>query len=274
MTETTSIFRSVIALPQDHGSWVFILSPLIIGLFAGGQFSAVSMLLVITAMTAFLIRQPITSAIKAYSGRRPRSDLPAARFWMIVYGTIILLSVAELVVLGQAYILILGIPAIPVFAWHLWLVSHRGERRQAGIEILATGVLALAAPAAFWIGRGAYQNAGWAIWVLTWFQSAASILYAYLRLRQRDWKVVPSPGERFKAARWAITYTFLNLILAIFLSGIRFVPVLVWIPFLVQALESIWGAINPAINAKPTKIGIRQLLISTLFTILFVITWR
>jgi hypothetical protein len=29
------IFVRHIALPQDHGSWVFLLSPLLIGLFAG-----------------------------------------------------------------------------------------------------------------------------------------------------------------------------------------------------------------------------------------------
>lgn len=35
----SSLFIRQIALPQDHGSWVFLLSPLLIGLFAGGKFS-------------------------------------------------------------------------------------------------------------------------------------------------------------------------------------------------------------------------------------------
>jgi hypothetical protein len=88
-----TIFRRSIALPQDHGSWVFLLSPLVIGLFAGKTFSAASLALVVAAMAAFLIRQPLTVAVKAYAGRRPRSDLPAARFWMVIYGTLVLLSV-------------------------------------------------------------------------------------------------------------------------------------------------------------------------------------
>lgn len=274
MPNSSSIFRRQIFLPQDHGSWVFIFSPLIIGLFAGGQFSAASLALVIAAIAAFLIRQPVTIAIKAYSGRRPRSDLPAARFWMVVYGVLVLLCVAELIVLGETYVLLLGIPAAPVFAWHLWLVSQRDERRQAGIEILATGVLALAAPAAFWIGKGGYQPVGWILWVLVWFQSAASIVYAYLRLEQRGWKSSPTLQMRIKAGTRAIIYTIFNLILSLVLGFMQIIPVLVFSAFLVQALETLWGSTNPAIGAKPVEVGMRQLIVSIIFTILFIITWR
>jgi len=267
-------FRRQIAIPQDHGSWVFLFSPLIIGLFAGRTFSAASLALVAAAIAAFLIRQPVTMAIKAYSGRRPPTDLPAARFWMIVYGSIVLLSAAELVMLGEVYILYLAIPAAPVFAWHLWLVSKREERRKAGIEILATGVLALAAPAAYWIGRGGYDPLGWILWVLTWFQSAASIVYAYLRLEQREWKSVPDLGTRFRAGWRAIGYTVFNLILALALGAFGFNPILVCLPYLLQAAETIWGTLNPAVGAKPVAVGVRQLIVSTVFTILFVLTWR
>ncbi len=274
MNNPTSYFRRQIALPQDHGSWVFILSPLTIGLFAGGQFSAASMALTVAAMAAFLIRQPVTMAIKAYSGRRPRSDLPAARFWMSLYGALVVLSVLELVALNQTYVLYLGIPAVPVFAWHLWLVSRRDERRQAGIEILATGVLALAAPAAYWVGKGEYLPLGWVLWILTWFQSAASIVYAYLRLAQRGWESRPGINARLKAGARAIAYTGFNLLLAIAFGLFQLIPGLVFSAFLIQAVEAIWGTANPAIGAKPTAIGIRQLIVSILFTILFVITWR
>lgn len=274
MQKKPALFRSQIALPQDHGSWVFILSPLIIGLFAGGQFSAASLTLVIAALAAFLIRQPVTIAIKAYSGRRPRSDLPAARFWMGVYGALVVLSIAELVVLGDGFVLYLGIPAAPVFAWHLWLVNRRDERRQVGIEILATGVLALAAPAAFWIGKGAYDPLGWLLWILTWFQSAASIVYAYLRLEQRGWKSSPALQVRLKAGTRAIAFTMLNLILALVLGIFQVIPGLVFSGFLVQAVETLWGATNPAIGAKPVAIGMRLLIVSTIFTILFILTWR
>jgi hypothetical protein len=275
-----SLFRKHIALPQDHGSWVFILSPLLIGLFAGGEIKPASINLIIAAMGAFLLRQPVSMAVKAYAGRRPRADLPAARFWMLVYGTIILLALAGLIAEGFIYILYLAIPGIPVFIWHLYLVSKRAERRQAGVEILATGALSLAAPAAYWIGQGGYDVLGWALWLLTWLQSAASIVYAYLRLEQRT---LPVKGEQAEGAErselWqmgkrAFQYTSFNLALTLALGWSAWLPRWIFVPYLLQWLETIWGITHPASGWKPTAIGIRQLIVSTLFTVLFVLFWR
>ena len=273
-------FNRQIALPQDHGSWVFILSPLLIGLFAGEEFNYASLSLVVAALAAFLLRQPMAVMVKAYSGRRPRSDLPAARFWVMLYGVLALLALAELFYLKQGYIAYLAVPGIPVFAWHLWLVSRRAERRQAGIEVIATGVLSLVAPAAFWVGRGGYDPAGWWLWALTWFQSAASIVYAYLRLAQRETfptaNPIRSPGRsgKWKMGRRAFLYTSFNLAASLLLGWVQLLPPWIFLPFLLQWAETVWGIEKPAAGWKPTRIGVRQLIVSTLWTILFIVTWR
>ena len=274
MKEIKTIFQRHIAIPQDHGSWVFILSPLLIGLFAGGQFSPASFNLVIAALGVFLLRQPVSIAVKAYAGRRSRADLPAARFWMLFYGVIILLALAELIYLGYGLILWLAVPGIPVFAWHLYLVSRRKERKQAGVEILAAGALSLAAPAAYWIGQGGYDPLGWALWLLTWLQSAASIVYAYLRLEQRIQAQVPERSEQWKMGKRALQYTSFNLGLSLALGWSTWLPSWIFVPFLVQWLETLWGITHPAAGWKPTAIGIRQLIVSTIFTILFILIWR
>ncbi|HEX7976819.1 MAG TPA: YwiC-like family protein, partial [Anaerolineales bacterium] len=115
-------FRKVIALPQDHGSWVFLLSPLLIGLFAGGRWTPATAPLIVAAFAAFLIRQPVTMAVKALSGRRPRQDLAPALFWAAVYGLVGAAAFAALVLQGFGYLLVLALPGLPVFAWHLLLV--------------------------------------------------------------------------------------------------------------------------------------------------------
>ena len=266
-------FRKQLFLPQDHGSWVFILSPLLIGLFAGGTFTSASWYLILAAMAAFLIRQPVTMAIKAWSGRRPMEDLPVARAWILFYGALLALAVLGLVRASFVYVLYLAVPAAPVFAWHLWLVSRREERRQAGIEIVATGVLALAAPAAYWVGIGTYDPAGWWLWILVWMQTAASIVYAYLRLEQREWKAVPNRWMRFRAGTRAYLYTSFNFASALALSLLGILPGLIYLPYLVQWMETLWGVDHPATGWKPTRIGIRQLIVSTLWTVLFIIFW-
>lgn len=267
-------FKKQIALPQDHGSWVFILSPLLIGIFAGGEFTYATFNLIIAAMSAFLIRQPLTVIVKVKSGRRLETDLGPARFWLLVYGSISTLALLGLILNGFGYILYLAVPGVPVFAWHLYLVSQRAERKQAGIEVIATGVLSLAAPAAYWVALGEYDPFGWWLWVLTWMQSSASIVYAYLRLEQRGQAQGQERSELWKTGRRAFMYTTFNLFASLMLGWAKIIPQLIFIPFLLQWLETLWGITHPAIGWKPTRIGIRQLIVSTLWTILFILCWK
>jgi len=276
-----SYFRRQIFLPQDHGSWVFILSPLLVGLFAGGRFSYASLNLIVAAMAAFLVRQPITITVKAHSGRRAKDDALAARFWVAIYGLTALLALIGLTPAGFDYLLLLAIHGIPVFAWHLWLVRRREERKQAGMEILATGVLALTAPAAYWIGVGRPDPVGWWLWILVWVQSAASIVHAYLRLEQRNQIEIPAGRHLWKMGFRAFAFTTINLAATLalglvtdILQGTSLLPRFLFIPYLVQWSETLWGILHPAIGWKPTRIGIRQLIVSILWTILFIVTWR
>lgn len=252
---------------------MFLLSPLAIGLAAGGRLTLSSAFLVIALMAAFLLRQPIIIAVKAYSGRRSRSDLPAARFWMVTYSLVGLAALTGLILKGYAFLTYLVIPGLPVFIWHLALVSRRQERRKPGIEILGSGVLALSAPAALWVGTGSTEPLGWLLFLLTWMQSAASIVYAYLRLEQRELTSIPPPAHKWRMARRALLYTSFNLGVTITLSLAGVVPGLLYIPYAIQWLETLYGTTHPAIGYKATRIGLRQLAISTLFTLVFMLIW-
>lgn len=271
------LFKKQVALPQDHGSWVFILSPMAIGLFAGGRFNIASLYFLIAGMSAFLIRQPLTIAIKAYSGRRPKTDLLPAGFWILIYSLLCLLSLILLFSDGYGYLLYLAVPGLLVFLWHLWLVSRRSERRQINIEVIATGVLSLAAPAAYWTGIEQYSSTGWWLWIFTWLQSAASIVYAYLRLEQRE-IILEKSAELPQTTKWrmgsrALIYTTFNLLFSL-IAGMAILPSkFIFMPFLLQWLETLWGITHPAIGWKPTKIGIRQLFVSILWTVLFILVW-
>lgn len=270
----TRIFQRHIALPTDHGSWVFLLSPLLIGLFAAGIWNSTTLILVIAALAAFLLRQPISIIVKVFSGRRSQRDLLPAMFWAVIYGLVGTLSLLGLSLRCFSFLLWLAIPGVLVFAFHLYLVSRRAERKQMGVELIGTGVLALAAPAAYWTGIGEAALAGWWLFILSWLQSAASIVYAYARLEQRELVELPSISNRFLIGYRALLYTGFNFILVLFCSITGVLPSFLFFPFGIQLAESIWGTIHPALGLKPTQIGLRQLFVSSLFTLFFVITWR
>ena len=268
------LLRRHVALPSDHGSWVFLLSPLAIGLVAGGRLTAATPFVVLGAVAVFLLRQPTSLLVKIFSGRRPRDDWPAAAFWTALYGLAGLLSAAALIAMGFAYLLYLFVPALPVYAYHLFLVSRRAERRQMGVEVAGSGILALAAPAALWAGLGRADPMGWWLWGLVWLQSAASILYAYLRLEQRAWAATPPPSECLRRGWLALTATTFSMLAVGAVAAAGVVPAALMLPYLVQWLESLWGTLRPAVGQRPVRIGMRQLIVSSLFTILFMVTWR
>ncbi len=268
-----NILKRHIALPGDHGSWVFLLSPLLIGLFAGGKWLTADYYLVSASLAAFLLRQPAAMLVKVLAGRRSRTDLPAALFWLVVYSLVGLLSIAALLCTSHGYLLYLAVPGVLVFGWHLLLVYRRAERNQLGIDLIASGALALAAPGAYWLGAGGYAPYGWWLWALAWLQSAASIVYAFLRLKQRSWTQLPDFGTRLMEGWRALQYSGFNLLLAAALAGAGIVSGWLWLPYALQLAETLWGTLQPALGWKPARIGKRQLLVSIMFTLLFILLW-
>ena len=267
------LFLRHVAVPAEHGSWVFLFSPLIAGLVLGRTWSLAGLALVIAALAGFMARTPLTVLVKIYSRRRPKSERPAAILWLGIYGLIALAALAVLASEGFGYLGWLGLAAVPVLGWHLLLVTRRDERRKASVEIVASGVLALGAPAAYWVGLGRPEPIGWLMGALMWLQAAGSIVYAYMRLEQRVLKAAPSPAETKRMARRPLLYTGFNLAAALALALTGVIPLLSALAFSLQFAETLYGAARPAVGVKPTAIGIRQTIVSILFTILFTAGW-
>ena len=263
-----SIFRKHYAIPSEHGTWIWWIGPLIVGTAAAGGPTSAFIPLFLAGLFAFLIRQPISIIVKASSGRRRKNDVLPAAFWIVVYGSGLLLSVTILVVQGYKQILLLAIPGIPVFIWNLWLISKRAERGQRGIELVGSGVLALAAPAAYLVSGGAETFLPWILWLLTWLQSAASIVNVYDRLEFRELDEVPPLELRLHNGRRSLVYHTFNLIFCSILVIGGWIPWLSVIAFLLMLVDSAESVIHPPIGKKARSIGFRQLGMSSIFVII------
>jgi len=267
------LFNRHVALPGDHGSWAFFLGPLIVGLFAGGHWHTTLIYLIVAAGCGFLVRQPVGLMVKVAAGRRGRDVLPAATFWAVLYGAVAAVHVTGLVFRGFAYIMVLAVPGLLVFGWYLMLLYRRAERHHWLMEILATGSIALVAPACMWAGSGSPDPLGWWLWLLMWLQSATGIVYVYLRLEQRPLKQRPLPATRLRMGTPALSIAAMGLVLALVLGPLGIVSRWLWVPYLWQALEVLRGVMQPALGVKPTAIGVRQLLVMIGFVVLFIALW-
>lgn len=269
-----SPFVKHIAIPSDHGAWIFLLSPLLIGLFASPSWSIASAVLIIASAAGFLVRQPITILVKVYAKRRPQRDRNPALFWTAAYGIIGFIAVSGLVFLGFTFILPLVIPGSLVFIWYLSQINRRRERGRVEIELAASAGLALVAPAAYWTGTGYMETTGWILFFLVWIQSGASIIYTVLRLNQRSWDGHSDRLQKIKLAKHALIFSTFNLFFVFFCGIFGFLPIMLAAPYTIQFVETIYGTFRPAVDHKPNSIGIRQLLVSVLFTLVFIISWN
>jgi len=80
-----------------------------------------------------------------------------------------------------------------------------------------------------------------------------------------------STGLRMGGASLVISLGNLAAVTGLCLVGA--LPRWLFLPYIVQAAEVLWGVWRPAIGLRPKQIGYRQLTISTLFTVLFIVTW-
>ena len=267
------LFRRHYALPAEHGSWIWWLGPMAIGVAAAQDPGPSVALLFITALAAFLLRQPAAILVKTFSGRRPRHDRFPALFWLIFYGAITIAFVALLLKAGHERVVLLAIPGLPVFIWHLWLVSRRAERGQMGVELVGAGVLSLTAPAAYWVSGGSDDQLAWLLWILTWLQAAASIVHVFLRLEQRSLQESPIMIARIKMGSRTLLYHGFNFTLSLFLMWADLIPRLVSVSYALMFVDALDGVVHPAMGVQPTRIGMRQLVVSIFFVLLMVLAY-
>jgi hypothetical protein len=264
------VLRWRLAVPQDHGAWVLLLTPLVVGLVAAPRVTPAVGAVVLGAVAGFLVRQPAAVLVKAWAGRRGRDDVGPAAAWMAVDAALGLVAVVLLVADGAADVLWLALPALPVFGWQLRLVARREERRQELLEVLAAVALGAVAPALLRAASGTWSVAGWVIWALVAMQSGASITHAYLRLAQREAARRRSPPP---SPAVAVRWTSANVALAAGCATAGVAPAAVVLPFVVQWAEMLRWAVGTASDASPSAIGRRQFVVSTVVTVLLAACW-
>ncbi|TFH34172.1 MAG: hypothetical protein E4G99_10060 [Anaerolineales bacterium] len=255
-------------LPSEHGSWIWWIGPFVLGAAAADRWTSDLITLFMAMMATFLLRQPLTILVKTLSSRRAKSDRLPASLWVGIYSLIAIRSFASLLAAGFGQLAVLLIPGVPVFIWQLFLVSRRAERGQRGIEIVGAGVLALAAPASYWIASGQSSSLAWALWAIAWLQSAASIVLVYQRLQERNLDAPGDLSERLKRAGRSLAYHSFNLSFILLLWTQIELPWMVPLASALMLLDAADSLRAPAVRWKPTRIGLRQLFASGLFMLL------
>lgn len=266
-----TLFRRHIALPQQHGAWAMWLAPFGIGVGVGGVLTPALGWLALAATGAFLALQPLTQLVKVWAGRRSARERGPALVWLALYGLLMLVGAAGLALTGQAWVLALGVLALPILAWQLLLVARRAERGQMGVEMLGAAVLALGAPAAYGVAVGGPSLTGVWLWTLCALQGAGAVTYIFATLVYRRLTARPDWSERWRiAGRSTVLHVAMLLVVGLLVAAGQ-VPFPVLLPFSLLLAEAIYGGLlRPPVGVKPARIGVRQTIVTVLFALLVI----
>jgi hypothetical protein len=265
--------RKHLAIPAEHGAWAMLLGPFAAGLGLAWKLNLAVLWALLGMLLMFLARQPMLILVKALSGRRSREDVQPALVWLVVYGGLALVPATLLIASDRAAMFWLVLPALPALVWQLWLVTRRAER-QMTVELAGSGALALAAPAAYLAATGRFDLVALSAWLLCWLQSAAAIVYVYVRLEQRRMSAMPTRSQQWAMGQRAMLYHTFNFAVSLALSATRVLPPLVPLAFLAMLAEVVRGIFRPAVGAKPQVLGLSQVAVTVVFVMLLVLAYR
>lgn len=247
------------------------LSPFAIGVGVGRDITPALGWLALAATGAFLALQPLTQLVKVAAGRRSARDRGPALVWLAVYGLLTLIGAAGLVATDQAWALALGALALPVLAWQMFLVARRAERGQMGVDILGAAVLALGAPAAYGVAVGGPSLTGVWLWTLCALQGAGGVVYIFAALVYRRMDGRPNWPVRWRIAGPSTLLHGVMLLVVALLVVADQVPSAVLLPFALLLAEAVYGGLlRPPVGVRPTRIGVRQTVMTAVFALLVV----
>lgn len=185
-----SVIRSV-ALPIEHGGWAFLLEPIVLGLLVAWSWTG--LVLSIGALAAFLLHQPLKTAVRDRMARRRAPRTIWAERFAASYAVIAIACLGWVVWSAPSRVVVaLGI-FVPLAAVQL-AYDLRGQSRALVPEIAGAAALAGIAVAIAMLD-------GWTVgpaiglWGVLVARSAPSIVYVRERLLL----------ERGKSARVAAT---------------------------------------------------------------------
>jgi hypothetical protein len=229
-------------LPKEHGSWVMLIVPLLVGLILAPAWHWRVLVLLVAAFTFFLMRYPLATLVK--TRKRAKVDKAYLWRWAAIYGSVTALSGAWLILgYGLWWLLAMGVVGGLLIGLHLWLVTSRQEMSLMG-ELSAIFGLSLGASMAYYVAGGRLDGTAILLGFINAVYFGGTVFYIKLKVRRQPRLAVPAHlSGRLLEAKACLSYQTLALTLIILLATLRLAPLLtplVLVPATFKVLLGAW----------------------------------
>lgn len=250
-----------IALPAEHGSWGFLLEPLVLGLALAPTLAGAGLALAVAAV--FLVRNPLRIFLRARAGSKGSPRLRVARRVAIIYAAAAALGVAVCIAeTGWRPLWPLAVvsPLVVLFV----VYDSRNRGRTAIAEAFGPLGLAAAAPA---IALAAGWNVAPALatWAILAAKALPTVVYVRARLRLEDGESIRVwPATLAHAAGVTVTVVLWRGALA---------PAATAVALAVLTVRAVVGLTPLRWGRRPKQIGILEFVFSGLYVLATAVGW-
>jgi len=168
-----------IALPPEHGSWGFLLEPILLGLLVAPSLAGVMMALAV--LGAFLMRHPLKIAFTDWRRGKRYARTKTAEQFIAGYGLLALVGLVGAITLAGIDILFPALLVVPLAVLQLFgYVCNEGRNvlpELAGASAIAISVSCMT------LASGESLRTALFLWVVLLARNIPSILYIRARLR-------------------------------------------------------------------------------------------
>ncbi|MGB7202137.1 MAG: YwiC-like family protein [Pyrinomonadaceae bacterium] len=241
-----NIKLSQIALPTEHGSWGFLLEPLVAALVIA--FSGGGIWISIMVIGAFLARRPLQVLVDQRNVRDGTMRSAALRFVALFSFAAAIGLVGALMTSPVAVLIPLAL-ALPLGTFQLYTESTK-RGRQLVAEILGSLIMPTSAASIVLADGGTWTVAA-AVYLLFAARFVPSILYVRNRLNLEK-------GKSSNMLVPAVSH-IAALILVGLLALAGYLPLLVIPAFVLLLVRSIWGLSRHRKRVKAMKIGVWEI---------------
>ena len=192
-------------MPREHGAWVILYGPMLVGLAAVGTLRFAPAVLVVLAVTgAYLARHAAALLLR-------RRGNAGTRFWLGAYALTLAVGAVPLIGLYRRYdLLVIGGMVGVIFGAHAVLMTWRGRLdRSLWGELLAVSALTLTAPAAVVAENGSLDGLAWRLWAICILYFSSSIFYVKMLLSAGKARSGLDSGVRWRLSRPCVLYHLL-----------------------------------------------------------------
>jgi hypothetical protein len=247
-----------IALPEEHGSWGFVLEPLVLALVIG--YSQQGLFLASASFLLFLAHQPIRIILnkkKILSLRKKAGGV------LLIYLTLAVLLFGLVYQSAVHYLLYPFLLAFLLMGGFL-LFELSGKARKITSEIIATVSIGFIAVSIVLLS-GWSEVKGWAFFILLLNRAVPTVLFIHERI-----KVV----RQQKMNKWIpVTVALIGFATALYLAMQSLIPQLALLGIVILIARIIIGFTEPLLKLTLKQAGILEFIYGILFVIISAVAY-